>query len=478
MAVAGHLEDIRTLITSASDSGFTPGNIKASADLVANYRVYNEKAESEDYKVISDYLEKRCDGIEFPDSRGANEMINYFLCTVDPAWKSITLTPREEMIWHESFPLTILEMKGVIDGTKKVMIEKGVDDNRDEFVGMQINKIIDKAPAFVYTYGSKKCKGNDSERVKIACFPQDYKYGDRSYVQVLTEFVDDSVSLHTWLEAKRSKLDIMSVILQIVANLLEANRRIAFVHSDLHTNNILIEKASVVSIPINGKLYDIDSNFRARIIDYGYSTVSVGGVKYAKNTTIASNFDDPWTDVIRMLFSAYTYNEVAQNKDFLRAIIRDYFGIIESNRIESYTEPIKPYMIVPPNSKIYDGLPDLGDVVRRLSRPFSPVRHITGDNKRYSFSHLAEVALGNEDDKELIQKLLDKYLGGAELYLKSANSGTTLSSKGLHTLFKLVEYLGYKRGTNLQLSRDRALNIRSMYEEIIRKMPDAINWES
>lgn len=325
------------------------------------------------------------------DERGA---IRKALCSLDTRWMTVLFPEVERTIKYEDKPvLAVLRSKMTDHLSDQQIIVKMVDHWREEYIGILINSILDTAPAFVYTYGSKSCGDTLTEKAGAPCFPRNDGKNPANERQLMTEYVKDSRTLYKWLGDKRSEESILSVFLQVFANLLEANNRCGFVHNDLHAQNVLVcDAPDGVCIPLEGDLYDLAQVDCARIIDFGFaSIVNPQGEVFACATQLVPNYDKVWTDLIRLMV---TCSGVGPNQDVLNKIWRTHMGVVQD--LDNFEFFQKYYATFPATKYAYRSLVEPSKIVESLARALvgliSP-HSKQSPKKKFAYSRAALVAL-------------------------------------------------------------------------------------
>ena len=130
-----------------------------------------------------------------------------------------------------------------------------------------------------------------------------------------------------------------SIVLQVLLAIGMANEKISFVHNDLHTKNVIVEKTDLPRIEYhyNGKNYSIPTyGCIGRIFDFQFSTVVVNDdlIGCQQGSMIASLKDweiDPMnTDPI---YDGYTLCR-SVSLDRHKPLYSEYFGSLIDSHIE------------------------------------------------------------------------------------------------------------------------------------------------
>lgn len=475
MAAYAYIDKIAREIGEENGPGLTIENLAKSADM--RKRLFDRDAHQllivSDMEKMKSKVQEEChSGQSVPAAGEIRQITKSVICSVDPRWLPVLIPVVVDNIYDDNGSLPI-SISYIAEGEQLRIISKIVYDYHELFVGFKLNKIYDRIPAFVYTFGHKPCHSTDTERVGIVCFPSSEKYATGK-VQLLTEYVSDSISLDKWLSEPRTEEDIKMVLFQVLSNLLEANTRVGFVHGDLHNRNILVAPAGPndrVIVPLDGKLIQYKSSIRARIIDYGLSTVVDGEDTFIGYTFMPTNHESVWSDIIK-LFLNCNYSRVPRNRELLDKIASEYFGILIP--IREYVKIMESSMLVmPPNSRLYEGMADLKEVCRGLSLSFQTVPGTPGTYKLVPLSAQSRLALGamSPDERDqILGELIGSYLGTLETFLDVAETKHTgghvnpIYFSTLSAIFALAEFLGKERG-HFEEFRNRALYMRKYYED-------------
>ena len=116
---------------------------------------------------------------------------------------------------------------------------------------------------------------------------------DDKAVLLLSEFFDDTMSFHEFINTRHNKEDLSNIMLQIIISLIIAYKQYGFKHNDLHRANVLIqERECELTYNLSGKIITLKSRYVARIIDYGLSHITYNG------KTIIPSDEDLYLDKI------------------------------------------------------------------------------------------------------------------------------------------------------------------------------------
>ena len=111
--------------------------------------------------------------------------------------------------------------------------------------------------------------------------------------------------------------DLYTILLQVFCALATAYKHINFVHNDLHEGNIMIEKMPerIMKYQLSNTIIEIKTEYIAKIIDFGFSTITVDCNVLVDGTTLGlteyktyasdslSGVAVPWVDPFRLIGS-------------------------------------------------------------------------------------------------------------------------------------------------------------------------------
>jgi hypothetical protein len=156
---------------------------------------------------------------------------------------------------------------------------------------------------------------------------------DDKAVILLTEFFSDSQTFFEFSGSEPSMDDASNVVFQIVLSMIIAHKKLGYVHSDLHVENVLVQENledCKLTYILGSKTIEIQSNYIARIIDFGFSSANY------KGSTITPHFSDRYFQDI--------YNNKIGKNDLMwfRGTVEDYdyYNKFTKNllALESYDE--------------------------------------------------------------------------------------------------------------------------------------------
>lgn len=182
-----------------------------------------------------------------------------------------------------------------------------------------INKLRNKTPNFMYTYGIFMCNplintnktvGDDKVSMSSVNFCND---DNKNNIYLLFEKIDGS-NLHEYIMEIKTEQDLdnlINSIIQIIISLDIAQKEGQYVHNDLHSENVMLRK---IKTPIEynyivGKSkYKMKLNYIATIIDYGMNRFVENNIPLG--VTISEKYDlypfknSIGTDLYKLLISS------------------------------------------------------------------------------------------------------------------------------------------------------------------------------
>lgn len=175
------------------------------------------------------------------------------------------------------------------------------------FVGNQLNTLRSVVSNFAYIYGGFNC--NYPKFIEHNTF--NFCSNDQNMVKyIIYENIYDSISMFKF--AQKCNIDeFLNIFLQIILCLDYANKRLGFVHYDLHGENILIRQFRdyvTLVYPYKNKYLYIKTKNIPFIIDYGFSRVEVNGKIFSYDGgmtrgNIRYSDYNPLFDPFKLLFS-------------------------------------------------------------------------------------------------------------------------------------------------------------------------------
>lgn len=216
------------------------------------------------------------------------------------------------------------------------------------------NKLRYEIPNFSYILGIFKCNNLSESRPGIISSslcsrtydPKDEKTQDSESYYVLYEKIE-GITLAKYIASMNTEEDyefFISYILQIALSLEIAQRKIDFVHYDLHPDNIILRKLNGVEniqYNIDDVSYSVKTNAIATIIDYGMSRISKDGLYYGSSMIFEEFGIETWKfqrgyDIYKLMF--FCFNDIYfRNPKLVKKFfeILDYFKNIDIYKIVS-----------------------------------------------------------------------------------------------------------------------------------------------
>lgn len=393
----------------------SPYSVTAAEDYFLRLECRKDTRELGD--ILADSLLSEVDEIcprvrENPTFSTVNEATYYTIVHTEPRWTAVLLPSVVDRFYYRDKVFAVLDSIICKQNPRRHrLLAKCVSGFHEEFVGRLLNPLIDsKAPAFVYTFGNKPWSDTEAEAINtVPSFSRAKRYEYAKSTQLLTEYISDTQSLNEWLKVPRSEIEITFILLQVISNLLVANKHIAFVHGDLHDRNILIRRTDRSFIPVDGKLVAYEFPYEAKIIDYGLSTFSYRDKTYVGYTPAPTNHESLWTDIFKMFLSCSEYSEV--NRPIVESIALHFLD--STDALEELRKISKPFFISSPHQDLYDGLPDIekvaSDMLMCVDATYKVVEaaHI---RESVELSEIAQVALGIKEDKCKISHYIKSYI--------------------------------------------------------------------
>lgn len=468
MALSQYIDNVAELMASKTSKGFS---IKCISQTSYNSRIIDKEKMAtlakEDARAVR-RIAQQCPEINiFPlYDRDYRRIILAVLCQVDRRWWPALLKKDSYSVDHNGKRVEIL--KENITQLSVNIKRKLVYNYQELAAGLMLNTIIDKVPAFVYTFGAENHSPlNSSKQRKNKNISQPFF--------LLTEMVSGGIPMSEWLKSERNEYDIYFVFFQILGNLVAAKDLINFTCGDLLADHVIIRETSSCYVPIRGKLGKYSGRFEAKITNYNLANFSNDGIMYAAYSNNPSNFRDVWTDVIKLLLTSIFYSEKT-NREILSSLFYNTFSI-KGGTIEEYMDIMYHlYYTALPNKSMYANLADIKSVLDTMAItldnslleigtviPFRTSPHITKE---------AQMALGLTKDDNMLRDLLDKTMHDIEISIASIldiqNSEMDNSAEDLLTLheyFSLAEFVACQIG-NFSSYSMRARDLRKSYERL------------
>lgn len=392
-----------------------PDNIKSRESVITpTERVLLKEAADVDLSKIRDIIHLSLCVLsnrhKCPRGASAGEIISYVSSRCDPEWTGV-LFPNIHTNIICNFRCFLVWTCAAVSGGINFAVSKSVDDCYEEFLGRCVNTVVQRAPAFVYTYGPRLVRRENGS------YP------------LLIEYVPHSATMTEWLKSGKTADELRFVFYQVVANLVEANNSIGFVHGDLHMANVLIQESEVTPIPTEDGIVLYNSTHRVRFIDYEYSTVVYQGTTYARNLHYPANHESIWTDIFKLLILCHS--TFANYREVLSDISARDFHI--PFPLSEYEYSVDHSATFPPYAGIYKGLPSLESVAREMRRTLVN----TESSKKlvditYEPSNLALVACGELRDLVMLESLAESTIEALVKYVDNKQSRADASCVRAH----------------------------------------------
>jgi len=170
-----------------------------------------------------------------------------------------------------------------------------------------LNKIRHILPNFMYVYGYTTCSPPALENKEVLTWCSS---SSPAVSYLITENIRDAVTISDFVSDNNiDGWDLLSVMYQVFNALNVAFKMYGYTHYDLHYGNIMVRKYSrTIAIPFfdsNGDISGyIPTIYVPYIIDYGYSTINIGGVGFGKQGLEWAHIDSkpfPMYDVYKIL---------------------------------------------------------------------------------------------------------------------------------------------------------------------------------
>jgi len=153
---------------------------------------------------------------------------------------------------------------------------------REYMVGLELNKLREFIPNFMYTFGMYHCNKitEDMDVNESMCLRSVGVDSKEETVPYLILQMVNGETISTLLDKEElSQRQIMIILLQTFLALDFASKKCQFEHHDLHTSNIMIlrtQKPTTIKYPWKGSYITITTDCIPIIIDYGLSSIKIG----------------------------------------------------------------------------------------------------------------------------------------------------------------------------------------------------------
>lgn len=180
-------------------------------------------------------------------------------------------------------------------------------------IGFALNTLRSKIPTFTYTYGGFYCDLKQSENGPECSERNEQKSTLLTLQESITAPIGGKDFFKLMYKRKLTRKEIvkhcMDIFKQVAHALYIANKELAYMHFDLHSENVLLQELDVpMDVVCKTDKYNFtlrDVRFIPRIIDYGMSVCTING-----NVIHSLQFSHP-EDLTRSC--KYLRNEVMQN---------------------------------------------------------------------------------------------------------------------------------------------------------------------
>jgi len=217
--------------------------------------------------------------VSVSNSNKRYEFLNYFMNNVHQVLPNMIHKNFESVHGYVVFS-DFIKIKN------KLVIKTPKDDDEirnmlfEYYIGSKfINKLRNKTPNFMYTYGIfmcnplikiKKVSGKEDIKINVA-FCND---NNKNNIYVLFEKIDGT-TLHDYIQQIKTEQgfdDVINSVIQIMLSLDIAQKEGQYSHNDLHTDNVMlrnIDNPLTYDYLIGKSKYTMNMNYIATIIDYG-----------------------------------------------------------------------------------------------------------------------------------------------------------------------------------------------------------------
>ena len=201
-------------------------------------------------------------------------------------------------------------------------------------VGFILNKIRDRVPNFMYTYGGFLCDTNlgtndklDGLKCKDSCNPNEVKAF--SFIEYIPG--KNILEISEKVSKKLLVKHIRYIMIQVAHALTIAQEQFKFVHYDLHHENVICKESYPQTITCKGKGYNItlyDVKYIPFIIDFGCSACKTDKGLFLPNTFYQDDDD-------KMVFLGSSEKEFfVSGYDIFRYAFFTCFHIYDTTEIE------------------------------------------------------------------------------------------------------------------------------------------------
>ena len=241
---------------------------------------------------------------------------------------------------------------------------------REVFINMFFNN--KKLPFNIpKCYGYIPCFYIDFDNVDIEC-------GSENDIFIITEYIDNTVTLYDYLKNDFNVYDLTNIILNVIEILKILNDKYGFIHGDLHLGNILLNKETLELSLIDFDRSCININNRRHNF---ITNMYFGNTNVSPNYVSSSSFYDiyPFLNDLFHLFN-YFYTNVKINNSMENKCMLNYILKIAQYYNSENTD--KNYNIMYYSSDIfYIHLPEFYNFIDDIKPIGGLIEHIKKLNK-------------------------------------------------------------------------------------------------
>lgn len=187
------------------------------------------------------------------------------------------------------------------------------------FVGKHLNRLRSQVPNFAYMLGKFVCSApylrSDGRGAIHWCASQNVASDERTLF-VIYERIAPSVTYQMWIaEPMRTRNEILVSVLQLAQALLVAQQRLAFMHLDLHPENVLMrELATETEITLFGT--KVRTRWIPTVIDYGAARIRVDDEVFANWNVVQNPYGTNFDSFVDMyVFLAWIFFQTVERRD-------------------------------------------------------------------------------------------------------------------------------------------------------------------
>lgn len=253
---------------------------KTSTSLVFYYYFFLEKIGAFSYISKGEFFDvkrrmkflhscKETPTLDTPEDEGWEEFLvgNYTFI------KRLGILSETEVAGSSGIAMELLSSSGTV--VAKLM---GMDKDHarysinDVTVGCKLNKIRDKTPIFIETFGWLRCPTYpDAWKRRAGREPPEYNEKNG----ILIEFISHAPQAFSDMDILFSLEEYIELTIILLHGLMIADKAFEFKHNDIHLEQILLSAKAPgtgpTSVEIDGKVYNFKVQFDPILIDYGHS---------------------------------------------------------------------------------------------------------------------------------------------------------------------------------------------------------------